>query len=47
MKKDTTDYILKNIPKKLWWAFKSKCSGKGKDMREVILDLIRKYLKDS
>ena len=47
-KKDTIDYILKNIPRKeLWWKFGAKCSAKGKTRREVILELIRKYLKDS
>lgn len=39
------DYILKNIPEKLWREFHAKCAKAGKTMRQVLLELIKIYLK--
>jgi len=44
-------YLLKNIDKKLWYRFKSKCSlsnnknGEKMDMRKKILELIKEWVE--
>lgn len=43
--KDTIDFMLNNIPNDLWREFHSKCSGEGKFMRGVILELIQNNIK--
>jgi hypothetical protein len=38
------NYLLRDIPEDLWIAAKHKAVDKGMDLRELILDAIRKYV---
>jgi len=38
------NYLLRDIPEDLWIAAKHKAVDKGMDLRELILDAIRKYI---
>ena len=38
------NYLLRDIPEELWTAAKHKAVDKGMDLRELILDAIRKYI---
>jgi hypothetical protein len=46
--KATTTYADKNLRRmneQLWTAAKAKAMGEGKDMRELVEQLLRQYLK--
>ncbi len=38
------NYLLRDIPEELWNQAKHKAIDKGMDLRELILDAIRKYI---
>lgn len=40
------DYILRNIDPKLWKQFKVRADSEGRSLRWLILELIRRYVKD-
>lgn len=40
------DYILRNIDPKLWAQFKERAESEGRSLRWIILELIRRYIKD-
>jgi uncharacterized Zn finger protein (UPF0148 family) len=42
---DTGNYMLRDIPGELWTAAKHKAIDKGLNLRELILDAIREYIK--
>lgn len=41
----TGNYLLRDVPAELWQSAKQKALGENKDMREVILELLQKYVE--
>jgi hypothetical protein len=40
---DTTTYLLRNVPGELWRAARVRAVMERRDMRDVLLSLIREY----